>query len=89
MNKAIEALLSSLLNKRKIGGSHTPENKAVMPKTKWLSDGERKEFENEYRNLLNQGVLLRMKKRTGKGDDWHISLNPRKLREIYDILRRG
>lgn len=89
MNKAIEALLSSLLNKRKIGGSHTSENKAVMSKTKWLSDGERKEFETQYRNLLNRGMLLRMKKRTGRGDDWHISLNPRKLREIYYMLRRG
>ena len=81
MNKAIQALLTTLLNKRKIGGSHIPEQLMLSSKTKWLSKGERREFNKEYKELINNQVILRSKKRTGKGYDWHISLNPKSVEQ--------
>jgi len=86
MNGGLKAILLFLLNKRYIGNKHFPENKLVSSRTKYLCQEEQKQFENEYKDLLNCLFLLRLKKRTGKGDDWHISLNPRKLKEIYEML---
>jgi len=83
MNRALRAVLVVLLNKRYIGWKHTPEDKLIKSKTKWLEKKEHKDFEKEYKKLINKDLILRLKKRTGKGSDWHISLNPRKLKEIY------
>ena len=82
MNKAIRALLTTLLNKRKIGGSHIAEQLMLSSKTKWLSKDERREFNKEYKELINSQVILRSKKRTGKGYDWHISLNPKSVEQV-------
>jgi hypothetical protein len=86
MNKAIRALLTTLLNQKKIGGSHTPEHRLIAAKTQWLNKDGRKEFEKEYKQLKNEQILLCSRKRTGKGFDWHISLNPKRLKEIYEQL---
>ena len=40
----------------------------------------------EYRDAINNHLILKIKKRTGKGSDWHISLNPRKLKELYEMI---
>ena len=45
------------------------------------------EFEKEYRDTINNQLILKIKKRTGKGSDWHVSLNPRKLKELYEMIR--
>ncbi|MBU0459648.1 MAG: hypothetical protein KJ597_06680 [Nanoarchaeota archaeon] len=77
-----------MLSKRYIGGKHTPEDKLIKSKTKWLESGEKREFEKEYKQLVNERILIREKKRTKKGLDWHIYLNPRMLKEMYEKLRR-
>ncbi|MBW2994901.1 hypothetical protein KY312_00975 [Candidatus Woesearchaeota archaeon] len=87
MNNALRAVLMFLLNKRYIGGKHTLEDKLVKSKIKWLGAKERSEFKKEYKKLLNEGIILRAKKRTGKGSDWHICLNPRKLQYLIEMLR--
>ncbi|MFH1649078.1 MAG: hypothetical protein ABIA93_00845 [Candidatus Woesearchaeota archaeon] len=87
MNRALRALLLTMLNRRCIGGKHMPEQTLVKSKTKWLRKAEAREFDSEYRRALNSQLLLRFKKRTGKGFDWHISLNPRKLGELNELLR--
>jgi hypothetical protein len=87
MNKVLEAVLIYLINKRYIGGKHTPEEKLINSKTKWIDKKEKKEFEKEYKKILNNGFILRIKKRTGKGTDWHICLNQRKLKELNEMLR--
>lgn len=87
MNAAVKAVLICLLSRKYIGGSHTPEKKIVKSKTKWLEANEKKEFEKEYKSIVNKEIILRMKKRTGKGSDCHISLNPRKLSELNEILK--
>jgi len=86
MNKALEAVLAYLINRRYIGGKHTPEKPLINSKTKWLDKKEKKEFYNEYKKMRNEIFILRIKKRTGRGSDWHICLNPRKLKELNEML---
>jgi len=75
-----------MLNKKIIGGKHIPEEKMIRNKTKWLQKEEYNEFDKEYRDAVNNQFILKLKKRTGKGSDWHISLNPRKLKELYEMI---
>jgi len=87
MNNSLKAILIYLLNKKYIGGRHTPENRLIKSKTKWIDKEEEGRFDKEYKKMINQGIILRQKKKTGKGSDWHISLNPRKLKEVYEMLK--
>ena len=64
-NKAINALLSYLLN-HKIFNRHTPEDKLINSKTKWLDKEEKKDFEEQYKWLINEQILLRQKKKQAK-----------------------
>lgn len=75
MNKALKAIIICMLNKRYIGGKHTPEDNLIKSKIKWLNKGDIKIFYKEYKEMLNNQLLLRIKKRTKKNYDWHISLN--------------
>lgn len=86
MNKNLETILLYLINKRIIGAKHTSENKLVQSKTKWISKEEKKEFAIQYKEIINKRIIIRVKKRTGKGSDWHISINPRKIKELNQIL---
>lgn len=86
MDDALRALLRSMLNKRCIGNKHTPEEKIVNSKTKWLKKEELREFERGYKALINENAIIRTRKKTGKGTGWHISLNPRCLNFIYRLL---
>jgi len=86
MNKALLALLMQLLNRKCIGGKHKPEKEIITAKIRWLSNTEKREFDKEYRQMVNDGIIMKMMKRTGKGDEWHISLNPSKLKEIYGMI---
>lgn len=85
MNRALRAIMTTMLGRKCIGGKHAPEEKLLKAKTKWLQREELKEFKEEYWQMLNSRMILRAKKKTGKGSGWHISLNPRKLREIYEM----
>ena len=85
MNEASKAVLAYLLNKR-IFTRHKPEKKILKFKTKWLKKEEKKEFEKEYKRLVNEEIIIREKKQKSKGTDWHIRLNPKKLKEVYEIL---
>lgn len=86
MNAALKTILRLMLDKTIIGGVHTPEDKLVLSKIKWLNKEERREFEKEYKVAINNGLILRIMKKTGKGSDWHISLNPRRLKEIHELI---
>ena len=86
MNKAIKALLTTLLNQRKIGGNHIPEELIIGSKTRWLNKEEKRDFKKEYKELINNQTILKVKKRTGKGFDWHISLNPQSVEEALRII---
>lgn len=86
MNKILRAVFIFLLNKRYIGGKHTPEDKVVKSKTKWADKKDLIGFDKEYKKAINEQFILKIKKRTGKGSGWHISLNPRKLKELYKLV---
>jgi len=86
MNCALKALIRTMLNQRIIGGVHTPEKPLLNSKTKWLTNSERKQFKKEYKTILNEKRIIRMKKKTKRGQYWHISLNPKKLDELNDII---
>lgn len=86
MNGALKAVITFMLSKKYIGGKHTPEDKLITSKTKWLQKEDYRDFEKEYRELINNQSILRTKKRTGKGYDWHISLNPRRLKELNERI---
>ena len=86
MNNSLKAILIFMLSKKYIGAKHTPEKKLIRSKTKWLQKNERKEFQKEYNYLVNNKFIIKTKKRTGKGMDWHLCLNPRKIKEIFEIV---
>jgi hypothetical protein len=68
-----------MLNRSIIGGAHTPEKEMIKSKTRWLNNEERRKFKEEYEELVKGVMILRIKKKTGKGSDWHISLNPKMI----------
>lgn len=86
MNNATKAILLFLLNKRYISGKHFPEQKLFVSRTKYLARDEQRECEAELHDLIKKEYILRAKKRTGKSSEWHISLNPGKLQEIYGMV---
>lgn len=83
---ALKDLVTVLLRKRVFGGKHTPEKKLIKLQTRQLNKQQKKDFDKEYLNLIKDEFILRSKKRTGKGSDWHIRLNPRKIKEINEFL---
>ena len=87
MNEALKNMITTMFSKKEIGGKHTPEERLINSKTKLLQKKEYREFEREYKELINAQIILRMQKRTGKGSDGHINLNPRKLREMHEMIR--
>ena len=89
MNRGLRAVMLFLLNRRYIGGKHFPEKNIVKAKTRYLQKKEMRDFEKEYKEVVNAVFLLRSKKRTGKGSDWHISLNPNKLKELLEMLEEN
>ena len=86
MNTTLKAILVYLINKRYIGEKHTPEEKLVKSRSKWLKKDELKEFKKEYKK--HNWCFRRLKKRTGKGFDWHISIDHRCLQEIITLLKK-
>ena len=70
-------ILRKLFRKKRIGCKHT-EEKNCFRSVKNLSDEEQRLVYEEWVMCINEGLVLRMKK-TG---EWHVSLNPRMLKEI-------
>jgi hypothetical protein len=80
-----------MFTKHYIGGRHIPEQQLVVGRIRHLTKEERKQFMREYEEFRETYCIVLMK-RTGKGSDWHISLNPhrmQKLREEFDHGNMG
>lgn len=69
ININTKKLLASLINGNIVGGKHTPEHKIIKSKTKNLPKAERKQFFQEYEQLIKNQIILREKKRTKKDYD--------------------
>lgn len=78
-------ILEFLLKKSCIGGAHTPLGR-VRSCVEVHSKQEKKEFEQAIDELVKQEWVIALTKRTGKGSDIHLSINPRALDEISTYL---
>ena len=88
MNECLKKIILFLMNKKYVGGKHFPENKLITSRTKYHGSEEVREFEKEYKEFVNNLFLLKLKKKTGKGSEFHISINPRKIKEIFEELNK-
>ena len=68
------------------GGKHTPLDFVKKAVAAHLSHKELKLVEKAIKALVNDGWILLAQKRTGKGSDVHVSLNPRKKPEMFHYL---
>ncbi len=70
------------------GGKHTPLDyaiKGIPEHTRNTQKGNR-EIKKTIKELINENWVHMMMKRTGKGYDHHISLNPKKIKEIKQFI---
>ena len=86
MNKSLRILLLYMLTRKIIGAKHMPEYRIVKSV---LKNQKEKMFDKEYKKIINEGLIIRLKKRTGKGSDWHVSINPRKIKEIMKKVNKN
>ncbi|MBS3147423.1 hypothetical protein J4219_00900 [Candidatus Woesearchaeota archaeon] len=87
MKEAFKAtILEFLLKKNCIGGAHTPLDR-VKSCIELHSKQDKKEFEQALDELVKENWVISASKRTGKGTDTHLSLNPRTLNQISEYLR--
>ena len=73
-------ILYKLLNHRYWGGRHTQKRNAL----KGIPPKYFKEFEDALDESIKEGLILM----APKTKEIHISLNPRKSKEIFDIVEK-
>ncbi|MAH06731.1 hypothetical protein CMI38_00590 [Candidatus Pacearchaeota archaeon] len=86
--KLIKLILNKLIRANIWGGKHIPLHyiKNGIPEYFRNSNHGRKEFEKAIKQMINNNWILMGKKKTGKGVDYHISLNPSKASEIRKLF---
>jgi hypothetical protein len=86
MNEGIIKILIFMFSKKIIGHKHFPEDFMIKSRIKNLPKDIQKEFYKEYHGLINKDYLWRIKKRTGHGTEWHISINPEYISELKEMI---
>lgn len=83
-------ILRELMKRCMVGGAHTPLNNVThyLPDVFRHDKKGQKAIEKAVKDLVNLGWAVLMHKRTGKGSDLHISLNPRMLKDIGEYLEK-
>jgi len=81
-------ILLKLVRSNIWGGKHTPFDfiKNGIPQHYRNTHKGQKVLEEIIKELINNEWIILTAKRTGKGSDDHISLNPRKVSEIRQFL---
>ena len=81
-------ILEELIKRSKFGGAHTPlDNVTHHLPDKFLHDKEgRRAVDDAVKELANSSWITVQRKRTGKGSDLHVSLNPKAIKEISAFL---
>jgi len=81
-------ILRKLIRANVWGGKHTPFDfiKNGIPEHYRNTHQGRKVIEKILKECINNEWIFVLSKRTGKGSDDHISLNPRKVSEIMEFL---
>ncbi len=82
-------VLEELIKRSKFGGAHTPlDNIIRLLPDEFLNDKKgRRMIDDAVKELVNAGWLIVQRKRTGKGADLHVSINPRAIKEISAFLK--
>ena len=81
-------ILQKLIRSNTWGGKHTPLDFIAkgIPEHYRNTHKGKKVFEKALKELKNDGWIVILSKKTGKGSGDHISLNPRKVEEIKQFL---
>ena len=83
-----EFIIRKLVNNNVWGGKHIPIDfitKSLPEHFRNTHKGQRL-IEKTMKELVNDGLIFVIDKRTGKGSNKHISLNPRKVADIKQYL---
>ena len=83
-------ILQKLVRANVWGGKHTPLDfvrKGIPEHYRNMHKGM-KMLEKALKELVNDEWVMVHQKKTGKGSDEHVSLNPRKVSEIKQFLER-
>ena len=82
-------ILQRLIRSNFWGGKHTPLDFAVkgIPEHYRNTHKGKKAVEKTLKELADDELIIILAKRTGRGSDDHISLNPRKVGEIKQFLK--
>ena len=88
VNSIKEVILRTLIKKRNIGGKHTPlDNITKNIPDEFLHNKQgKKQIEEAVKELVNEKFVMILIKKTGKGSDLHISINPEAMAEISALL---
>ena len=81
LSEETKRILKNLFGKRRIGGKHTEEKNCL----RWIKNLEPEKHKlilKEWQECIKEGFILKEIK-TG---EFHVSLNPRKLKEIHEII---
>jgi len=81
-------ILQKLIRSNTWGAKHTPLDFIIkgIPEHYRNTHKGKKEIEKTLKELKNDSWILILIKKTGKGSGNHISLNPRKVEEIKQLL---
>lgn len=81
-------ILQKLIRANIWGGKHTPLDfvRRGIPEHYQNTHKGMKIVEKALKELTNDGWIVIVTKRTGKGSDDHVSLNPQKVSEIKQFL---
>ncbi|MBI3051073.1 hypothetical protein HYY74_01310 [Candidatus Woesearchaeota archaeon] len=82
-------ILQKLVRGNVWGGKHTPLEFVArgIPEHYRNTPKGRRAVENILKELTNDEWIIILAKRTGKGSEDHVSLNPRKVSEIKQYLQ--
>jgi len=83
MNSQLTKLVEYMKSHKIYGAKHIPEELIINSRTRHLSKSERKEFLDAYHD--HEFLFHKLKKRTGRGSEWHISLNVKELANFQNI----
>ncbi|VVB81016.1 Uncharacterised protein [uncultured archaeon] len=91
-NEKVKSLiLRELIKKCKFGGAHAPLDFITgnLPDEFLHNKQGQKAIQKAVKDLINDEWVVVLMKKTGKGSDLHVSVNPRKIREISEYVQSG
>ena len=81
----LKKILFKIYDERFIGGKHLPE-RVIKKKFGNLSKHDRKECLRQWNELIQKEIILIHNKRTGRSNEPHFCINPKKLEELSLLI---